>query len=69
MRESAQPEISNVPFKCDVEIEKQWYFNDYSSHLEEEYENFVPKTEDKFGEFSQIHSEFEQSILKEILGE
>ena len=69
MRNCAKSTVSNVPFKCDAEIEKQWYFNDYSSHIKEEYENFVPKTEDKFSEFSQIHSEFEQSILKEILGE
>lgn len=69
MKESAKPQVSSVPFKCDAEIEKQWYFNDYSAHLVEEYEKFIPQTENKFEEFSQIHSEMTKEKIKEILGE
>lgn len=69
MRESAKPQVSSVPFKCDAEIEKQWYLNDYSVHLVEEYDKFVPQTDNKFDEFSKIHSEMTQEKIKEILGE
>ena len=69
MKESAKPQVSSVPFKCDAEIEKQWYLNDYSDHLVEEYDNFVPQTKDKFNEFACIHSEMTKEKIKEILGE
>jgi hypothetical protein len=60
-----------VPFKCDAEVSKKWYEDEYKSSVLKEY-NTLLKDMDKERAFSTLcvnHEESLEGTLRDIVGE
>lgn len=62
MLEAPKPECG-LPFKCDSSIMPKWYYEEYSSLINEEYEN----NGKDFGKLCENHSENTPEFLREIV--
>lgn len=71
MKHSAEPVVT-VPFKCDADISKCWYYNDFKDILVEQFnaDLLSGKTKEQvFKEISEEHTECTNEQLKEFLSE
>lgn len=70
LMKTAVPELS-VPFKCDAEIEENWYKNEYSSIISADYHEFIEdkgmSPEDAFKQICEEHSEYDAEYLRSII--
>lgn len=62
-------DIINVPFKCDPDVSKCWYYNDYSDILNEDYNDFRKNhsAEESFAYIQEKYSECTPDQLHQFL--
>lgn len=68
MRTCAE-DVIKVPFKCDAEISRNWYFNSYMSVVKKEYNKLLSKEiseQEAFKIIAKDHSELTVDNLKEV---
>lgn len=70
LMKTAVPELP-VNFKCDAEIEENWYQNEYSSIINADYHEFIEEkgmsADDAFNKICEEHSEYDINYLRSII--
>ena len=69
MKHSAEPVVT-VPFKCDTEISKCWYYDDYSNNLKAEFNSLIKEgmlQNDAFNKMTKEHCECTEEQIREML--
>ena len=70
LMKTAVPELP-VNFKCDAEIEENWYQNEYSSIINADYNTYIKEKgmsdEEAFKLICEEHSEYDIDYLKSII--
>lgn len=70
MTHAALDKVTEVPFKCDAEIEESWYLNSYAHQLQKDYADLKENglsDDEAFSKICKEHEEFPAEKLHEIL--